>query len=30
MEGDVYSGALWRGGLALADGAWLELLEKRD
>jgi hypothetical protein len=29
MEGDVYMGILWRGGLVLADGAWLALEEKR-
>jgi hypothetical protein len=29
LEGDVYTGALWRGILLLADGTWLELIEKR-
>jgi hypothetical protein len=30
LEGDVYSSANWRGVCVLADGTWLELLEKRD
>jgi hypothetical protein len=30
MEGDVYSGALWRGALVLENGMWLELMEKRE
>jgi hypothetical protein len=29
MEGDVYTRVLWHGVLVLADGTWLELLEKR-
>ena len=30
MEGDVHSGAMWRGVCVLEDGAWLDLIEKRD
>jgi hypothetical protein len=30
MEGDVSSGAMWRGVCVLEDGTWLELMEKRE
>jgi hypothetical protein len=29
LEGDVYTGVLWRGILLLADGTWLDLEEKQ-